>query len=86
MTFSNDCIYNSEHVHFEKIQNLLRLIKNKELSTDERNKLKIERTKLSLYMPNKYEQYFSLAITKDISAISLNFLIGKFKYMTLQEN
>lgn len=73
MTFSKDCIYNSEHVHFEKVQNLFRLIKNKELSTKERDNLKIERTKLSLYEPNNYENYFSLNISKEISTIRLNF-------------
>ena len=73
MTFSKNCIYNSEHPHFEKMQNLFRLIKSKELSIEERNKLKIERTKLSLYRPNKYEDYFSLNISKDISATRLSF-------------
>ena len=73
MTFSKNCIYNGEHPQFEKMQNLFRLIKSKELSVEERNKLKIERTKLSLYRPNKYKDYFSLNISKDISATRLNF-------------
>ncbi|WP_139994336.1 alpha/beta fold hydrolase [Kurthia sp. Dielmo] len=73
MTFSKNCIYNNEHPHFEKMQNLFKSLKNENLSVDVRNELKIERTKLSLYSPNKYEDYFSLNIAKDMSANRLNF-------------
>ncbi|MFJ7667608.1 alpha/beta fold hydrolase [Lysinibacillus sp. NPDC097195] len=73
LTFSKTCIYNSEHPDFNKMQNLLKLIKNKPLSLDERNKLKIERTKLSLYKPNNYKDYFSLNISKDIAVTRLNY-------------
>lgn len=86
MTFSKNCIYNNEHPHFEKMQNLFKSIKNENISVEARNELKIERTKLSLFSPNKYEDYFSLNIAKDMSASRLNFLIEKFNYLMLLEN
>ena len=72
-TFSSNCIYNCNHISFAKMQHLLQLLKNHELSLEEREKLKIERTKLSLYNPGNYDMYFSKNINKGLSAKRLNF-------------
>ncbi|MFC7393354.1 alpha/beta fold hydrolase [Scopulibacillus cellulosilyticus] len=40
---------------------------------EKRNKLKAERTKLSLYEPEKYGELFSLDINKGMSAIRMNY-------------
>ncbi len=73
MTFSNDCIYNPEHPHFSRMQELMDSLKHPNLSVEKKRDLKVQRTKLSLYYPDKYEEYFSLDISKGMSAIRLNF-------------
>ncbi|MDD1503948.1 alpha/beta hydrolase [Lysinibacillus sp. CNPSo 3705] len=73
MTFSKDCIYNPEHPKFNRMQELIEILKRPDLLTEKRNKLKAERTKLSLFEPDKYDELFSLSISKEISAIRLNF-------------
>jgi len=73
MTFSKDCIYNPEHPKFNRMQELIEMLKRPDLPTEKRNKLKTERTKLSLFEPDKYDELFSQSISKEISAIRLNF-------------
>lgn len=73
MTFSKACIYNPEHPKFNRMQELIEILKRPDLLTEKRNKLKAERTKLSLFEPDKYDELFSLSISKEISAIRLNF-------------
>ncbi|MQR94407.1 alpha/beta fold hydrolase [Fictibacillus phosphorivorans] len=69
------CIYHEEHPEFGFMQELIETLKNPNLSPVERASLSKERTKLSLYKPEKYEEYFSLPITKKMSATRMNFFI-----------
>lgn len=72
-TFSEDCIYNKKHFHYKRMQELMEALKRSDLSQDERNNLSIERTKLSLYDPERYHEYFNLNINKKMAAARLNF-------------
>jgi proline iminopeptidase len=72
-TFSKDCIYNSEHPKFQIMQDLNETLKNPDLNEEERKHFASERVKLSLYEPDKYEQYFSFNINKKMSGIRLNY-------------
>ncbi|MYL72423.1 alpha/beta fold hydrolase [Halobacillus litoralis] len=73
MTFSKECIYNSEHPKFHIMQKLIEALKHSDLPPEKINDLKVERTKLSLFMPEKYEQLFSLNIHKGMSVTRMNF-------------
>lgn len=73
MTFSEDCIYNSKHPNFDRMQELTESLKRQDLSLETKNNLKIERTKLSLFNPEQYAEYFSMNINKGISAIRMNY-------------
>ncbi|MFC3212474.1 alpha/beta fold hydrolase [Planomicrobium okeanokoites] len=73
MTFSEDCIYNEQHPQFEKMQELMENLKQPGLSAEEKSNLKIQRTKLSLANPDKYDDYFTQDIRKELSAVRLNF-------------
>lgn len=73
MTFSKDCIYNPEHPKFNRMQELNETLKRSDLPLKKRNELKVERTKLSLFKPEKYDELFSLNISKGMSAIRMNF-------------
>lgn len=70
---SPECIYNEAHPLYEKIQNLMESLKNRDLTSVERKTLVKERTKLSLFKPENYENYFSPLVHKKMSAIRLNF-------------
>lgn len=70
---SSKCIYNEGHPKFKRMQELMELLKLQSLTGDERNRLSIERTQLSLFKPENSEQYFSKNISKKLSASRLNF-------------
>lgn len=72
-TFSSECIYNRNHPQFNKMQELIEELKRPNLSEDTRKEFTIERTKLSLYQPNRYPALFSENKTKKMSAIRMNF-------------
>ncbi|MFP7299222.1 alpha/beta fold hydrolase [Neobacillus niacini] len=72
-TFSPECIYNRNHPKYKVMQELLEALKNPDLSAERRNKLSNERTKLSLYKPDRFNDYFNLNIRKKISASRLNY-------------
>lgn len=69
------CIYHREHPKFDLMQQLIETLKNPHLSLVERAEISKERTKLSLHKPEKYDEYFSLPITKKMSASRMNFFI-----------
>lgn len=73
MTFSDGCIYNLKHPQFQRMQDLMESLKQAGLSPDRKAELKIQRTQLSLVDPDKYEEYFSRDIRKEMSAVRLNF-------------
>lgn len=70
---SSKCIYNEEHPKFNRMQELMELLKMQNLAGDERNKFSKERTQLSLFQPENFEHYFSKKISKKLSANRLNF-------------
>jgi proline iminopeptidase len=72
-TFSEDCIYNKKHPQYNRMQELIEALKRSDLSSQERKKLSCERTKLSLYNPEQYNEFFNLNIRKKISAARLNY-------------
>jgi proline iminopeptidase len=72
-TFSEDCIYNKQHPQYNRMQELIEALKRSDLSSQERKKLSCERTKLSLYNPEQYNEFFNLNIRKKISAARLNY-------------
>ncbi|MBH0157269.1 alpha/beta hydrolase [Fictibacillus sp. 5RED26] len=72
---SPTCIYHEKHPKFGLMQELIEALKDPDLSPGERARISKERTKLSLYNPEKYDNYFSLPITKKMSASRMNFFI-----------
>lgn len=72
-TFSTACIYNPEHAQYDKMQELMEILKQPDLCADERRNISAERTKLSLYHPNQYHEIFNENIHKKMSAIRLDF-------------
>lgn len=72
-TFSSDCIYNKNHPKYKRMQELMETLKRSDISSEERNVLSCERTKLSLYSPERYHEFFYLNIRKNISSVRLNF-------------
>ncbi|WP_419954205.1 alpha/beta fold hydrolase [Neobacillus niacini] len=72
-TFSPDCIYNKNHPNYKRMQELNEALKKSDLSLEKRHELSIERTKLSLYEPDRYNEYFNLHSKKKISASRMNF-------------
>lgn len=72
-TFSAECIYNRNHPQFMKMQDLIEELKSPDLSNEARQILSIERTKLSLYEPERYSELFIDNRSKKMSAIRLNF-------------
>ncbi|WP_052400904.1 alpha/beta fold hydrolase [Oceanobacillus jeddahense] len=73
MTFSKDCIYHPEHPYFNKMQELIESLKHPDLTSEKRKKLIAERTKLSLFEPDKYDALFSRNISKGIAATRMNY-------------
>ena len=55
------------------MQELIEILKRNDIPSEMRKELQIERTKLSLHEPDKYNNYFSKKISKEISSIRLNY-------------
>ncbi|MBZ5201077.1 alpha/beta hydrolase [Planomicrobium chinense] len=72
-TFSKECIYNPEHPKFERMQNLIEQLKRQGIPVGKRKQLSEERTKFSLFRPEKYNEYFHRKISKSMSADRMNF-------------
>ena len=70
---SSKCIYNVGHPKYKRMQELMKLLKLPNVTGDERDRLSKERTQLSLFKPENFEQYFSKNISKKLSANRLNF-------------
>ncbi|WP_419881610.1 alpha/beta fold hydrolase [Peribacillus sp. B-H-3] len=73
MTFSPECIYNEEHPHFNKMQKLIEELKRSDLPLQTRRELTKERTKLSLFQPERYDEIFPFTVHKKMSSIRLNY-------------
>lgn len=72
---SSECIYHPNHPHFDRMQQLIETLKRPDLPPGDRESFSKERTKLSLFQPDKYDEYFSLGIHKKMSAPRMNFFI-----------
>jgi proline iminopeptidase len=72
---SPECIYHKEHPKFEYMQELIERLKNPNLSQAERSEISKKRTKLSLFKPEKFNEYFPLNINKKMSSVRMNFFI-----------
>lgn len=70
---SNMCIYNKKHPYFHRMQELIERLKLPNIFEEERKRLTKERTQLSLYKPENYEQYFTRDIHKKMCVSRLNF-------------
>lgn len=70
---TKECIYHPEHPQFNRMQELIELLKLPGLSPQERTALAQERTKLSLYSPDRYDRYFSGGASKRMAAKRLNY-------------
>ncbi|NDI35050.1 alpha/beta fold hydrolase [Chengkuizengella sediminis] len=81
MTFSKNCIYHAEHPLFHKMQELIELLKQPNLTAEARKKISIERTKLSLVKPEKYEAYFNKNITKKMSGVRMDFFAREMQLL-----
>lgn len=68
-----ESVYNELHPHFYRMQELMEELKKHDLSFSDRQKLIKERTQISLYKPERYEDYFNGSIKKGTSAKRLNF-------------
>nr|WP_188376825.1 alpha/beta hydrolase [Halobacillus andaensis] len=68
---SPSCIYHQDHPHYQTMQILLEQLRSPDLTSEERKALTKDRTKLSLYHPEKYHTYFNQSITKKISPVRL---------------
>lgn len=65
------CIYNPQHPRFQYMQDLLIRLQVQDLDPTERSRLQVERAKLSLFDPNRYDELFSGPSHKKTSAIRL---------------
>lgn len=70
---SSMCIYNEGHAHFNRMQELIELLKLSTLSITEKMRLSRKRTQLSLFNPIKYDEYFDKEIHKTMSVRRMNF-------------
>lgn len=78
-TFSPNCIYHRDHPDFRRMQELMNTLSNPTLSEEQRKWYTIERTKLSLYEPEKYHKLFNLPISKNICVSRLHFFNRELK-------
>lgn len=69
---SSRCIYHSEHPQYSRMQELIEQVKLN-VTDEERRTLSKERTMLSLYDPERYDEYFTGNIHKKMSANRMNF-------------
>lgn len=76
---SLDCIYHNQHPSYKKMQQLLNKITDVTLTAEERGLSKVERTKLSLFYPSKYHEYFNREIRKDLNRRRLAFFSREVK-------
>ncbi|MFD0051310.1 alpha/beta fold hydrolase [Actinomycetes bacterium NPDC127524] len=73
MTFSPECIYNDKHPKFNKMQMLIEELKRSDIPLQTRRELTKERTKLSLFKPESYDEIFPFNVHKKMSSIRMNY-------------
>ncbi|WP_346428511.1 alpha/beta fold hydrolase [Alicyclobacillus mengziensis] len=67
-----DCIYHPEHPMFERMQELRGLQLQQDISVEQKRAYGQETTKLSLFKPENYPQYFSGNIRKSVAPVRLD--------------
>ncbi|WP_347549632.1 alpha/beta hydrolase [Pseudalkalibacillus hwajinpoensis] len=72
-TSSSFCIYHKDHPQYERMQQYIEALKDSKLDNEERKMISSERTKLSLYRPERYHHYFSKSIHKKMATERMNF-------------
>ncbi|MFD2627372.1 alpha/beta fold hydrolase [Oceanobacillus kapialis] len=72
-TFSKDCIYNPKHPDYERMQALVESINGSDVSSQKKIELMEERTKLSLFEPKKYKEFFSKNIHKHMARTRISY-------------
>ena len=77
--WTDESIYHPEHPKFNRMQELIELLKTPDLSPDRRAELTMERTKLSLNNPERHHEYFSGESSKQMSIKRLNYF-GTYDY------
>lgn len=73
MSDTSSCIYHPDNEKYIEMQQYFEILKREDLSEDERKEVKRSRTQLSLYRPERHDDYFSRGIEKGLSAKRLNF-------------
>ncbi|TKD70098.1 alpha/beta fold hydrolase [Pseudalkalibacillus hwajinpoensis] len=70
---SEACIYHEEHPDYHLMQDYIETLKDPELDEKKRKFISEARTKLSLYKPEQYDNYFSKSIHKKMATARMNF-------------
>ncbi|MBN8208255.1 alpha/beta hydrolase [Bacillus sp. NTK071] len=70
---SSACIYHQKHPDYHLMQHYIEELKDPNLDEGKRQFISRERTKLSLYKPEQYENYFTKAIQKKMATARMNF-------------
>jgi proline iminopeptidase len=67
-----DCIYNPEHPLFRRMQELRSLQLQQDISVEQKRVYGQETTKLSLFKPENYTQYFAGNVRKSVAPVRLD--------------
>lgn len=70
---SPSCIYHQDHPDYYIMQDYIETLKDPSLDNEKREFISTERTKLSLYKPDQYENYFTKSIHKKMATARMNF-------------
>ncbi|MEN1939142.1 alpha/beta fold hydrolase [Paenibacillus sp. 102] len=81
-----DCIYHPDHPQFQYMQDLIEELKFPHLTQEDRRKLSIERTKLSLHQPDRYETYFSKPIYKTMAVSRMNAFAKEYPQFDVRDD
>ncbi|MGG3524553.1 proline iminopeptidase [Bacillus pseudomycoides] len=84
-TETTDCIYHPSHPQFQYMQDVIEELKLPKLTPKERSVLSSERTKLSLYEPERYKTYFSKPIYKTMAVSRMNAFANEYPQFDLRD-
>lgn len=75
---AKSCIYNPAHPQFQYMQDLIEQLKDSRLAKDKRLMLSKERAKLSLHLPEQYDDYFAGTPKKLMSSGRMNMFAREY--------
>lgn len=81
---SPDCIYNEQHPQYQRMSELLNLL-DSDLTPEDRKRYTKERAQLSLYRPEKHDEYFAAPISKGFAGHRLDYFGREYKTWNLYE-